>query len=290
VSGQDAQHGRDAGHGQRRRRAGRLWVQRLGFLLLGLAAVVVVAPILVVVVGIVARGIGTVDWEFLSAMPRAGMKEGGILPAIVGTLLLTLGTALVAVPVGVGGAVWRVRSRHRLPGPSAWHHQPGRIPRSCTASRPGHACAVPRFGTSILAGSPGHMTWWSSPRRACVPCPRSFGPWRQPGRDALAGHPRDHPAAGLAGHHHRRDPGFAAGRREPRPSCYGGRLTCHSCSWGPDHGAALSPLRDQHPGPAPAGVQNGPPSCCWPWCFALRAALDPPPFPAGEALVEDRVS
>jgi phosphate transport system permease protein len=54
----------------------------------------------------VARGIGTVDWEFLSAMPRAGMKEGGILPAIVGTLLLTLGTALVAVPVGIGGAVY----------------------------------------------------------------------------------------------------------------------------------------------------------------------------------------
>lgn len=98
--------GQDALRGQRRRRAGRLWVQRLGFLLLGLAAVVVVAPILVVVVGIVARGIGTVDWEFLSAMPRAGMKEGGILPAIVGTLLLTLGTALVAVPVGVGGAVY----------------------------------------------------------------------------------------------------------------------------------------------------------------------------------------
>jgi phosphate transport system permease protein len=105
-SGRDARHGRDALQGQRRRRVGRLWVQRLGFLLLGLAALVVVVPILVVVVGIVAHGIGTVDWEFLSAMPRAGMKEGGILPAIVGTLLLTLGTALVAVPVGVGGAVY----------------------------------------------------------------------------------------------------------------------------------------------------------------------------------------
>jgi phosphate transport system permease protein len=85
---------------------GRLWAQRLGFLLLGLATLVVVAPILVVVVGIVARGVGAVDWEFLSAMPRAGMTQGGILPAIVGTLLLTLGTALVAVPVGIGGAVY----------------------------------------------------------------------------------------------------------------------------------------------------------------------------------------
>jgi phosphate transport system permease protein len=80
--------------------------QRLGFVLLGLVTLVVVAPILFVVLTIVVRGIGAVDWEFLSAMPRSGMKEGGILPAIVGTLLLTLGTALAAVPVGVGGAIY----------------------------------------------------------------------------------------------------------------------------------------------------------------------------------------
>ena len=61
----------------------------------------------VVVVGvIVARGITAINWQFLTTMPHGGMKEGGILPAIVGTLLLTLGTALVAVPIGVGGAIY----------------------------------------------------------------------------------------------------------------------------------------------------------------------------------------
>ena len=34
------------------------------------------------------------------------MKAGGIFPAIVGTLILTFGTALVCIPVGVGGAVY----------------------------------------------------------------------------------------------------------------------------------------------------------------------------------------
>jgi phosphate transport system permease protein len=34
------------------------------------------------------------------------MRAGGIFPAIVGTLLLTLGTALAAIPVGVGGAIY----------------------------------------------------------------------------------------------------------------------------------------------------------------------------------------
>jgi len=84
----------------------RFVVQRLGFALLSLTALAVVAPILLVIAVIVAQGAGAVSWEFLTAMPHGGMKEGGIFPAIVGTLLLTLGTALAAIPVGVGGAIY----------------------------------------------------------------------------------------------------------------------------------------------------------------------------------------
>ncbi|MBS3784451.1 MAG: phosphate ABC transporter permease PstA [Anaerolineae bacterium] len=84
----------------------RYQVQRFGFILLGLVAVIVVAPILIVIAAIAVRGIGAIDWQFLTAMPRDGMRAGGIFPAIVGTLWLTLGTALVAIPIGVGGAVY----------------------------------------------------------------------------------------------------------------------------------------------------------------------------------------
>ena len=84
----------------------RALAQRLGFVILGVITLVVVLPILLVVGLIVARGIAAISWDFLTTMPHGGMKEGGILPAIVGTLLLTLGTALVAVPIGVGGAVY----------------------------------------------------------------------------------------------------------------------------------------------------------------------------------------
>jgi phosphate transport system permease protein len=84
----------------------RMVIQRLGFALLGLVAFIVVAPILAVIAVIVIRGISAISWQFLSTMPYNGMKQGGILPAIIGTLLLTLGTALVAVPIGVGGAVY----------------------------------------------------------------------------------------------------------------------------------------------------------------------------------------
>ena len=81
-------------------------VQRLGFILLGVISLIVVLPILFVVGNIVVQGLGAINWEFLTAMPRNGMKEGGIFPAIVGTLLLVLGTAVVAIPVGIGGAIY----------------------------------------------------------------------------------------------------------------------------------------------------------------------------------------
>jgi phosphate transport system permease protein len=81
-------------------------VQRIGFAFLAVLTVIVVAPILFVIAAIALRGIEAVSWEFLTAMPRDGMRAGGIFPAIVGTLWLTAGTALVAIPVGVGGAVY----------------------------------------------------------------------------------------------------------------------------------------------------------------------------------------
>lgn len=80
--------------------------QRLGFALLSLVALIVVVPILWVILSVVLQGISAINWEFLTAMPHNGMKAGGIFPAIVGTLLLVLGTALVCIPMGVGGAIY----------------------------------------------------------------------------------------------------------------------------------------------------------------------------------------
>ena len=87
-------------------RPSRLSTERLAFGLLALAAVVTVLPIVFVVGYIAGLGLPAVSWEFLSAMPRSGMRAGGIWPAIVGTLYLTLGTAATAVPLGVAAAIY----------------------------------------------------------------------------------------------------------------------------------------------------------------------------------------
>jgi phosphate transport system permease protein len=80
--------------------------QRLGFALMTLMALLTVLPIVVVVVYIVVQGLPAISFEFITSMPRSGMREGGILPAIVGTFLLTIGTAIFAVPLGIGAAVY----------------------------------------------------------------------------------------------------------------------------------------------------------------------------------------
>jgi phosphate transport system permease protein len=70
----------------------RFIIQRLGVSLITLVAVLTVVPIIGVFGYIIAKGAPAISWEFLTAMPRDGMRAGGILPAIVGTFYLTLGT------------------------------------------------------------------------------------------------------------------------------------------------------------------------------------------------------
>ncbi len=81
-------------------------IQRLGYTGMILAAVITVAPIILIVVFIYSRGLPAISTEFLTAMPRDGMRAGGIFPAIIGTLWLTIGTGLIAVPLGVGAAIY----------------------------------------------------------------------------------------------------------------------------------------------------------------------------------------
>jgi phosphate transport system permease protein len=84
----------------------RHFSQRLGFSLLTLTAVFTVTPIIGVIIYIFIQGSPAISWEFLSAVPRSGMREGGILPAIIGTFYLTIGTAVFSVPLGIAAAVY----------------------------------------------------------------------------------------------------------------------------------------------------------------------------------------
>ncbi len=52
------------------------------------------------------KGISIISWEFLTEVPRRGMTAGGIAPAIVGTLYLTMGAILFSLPLGLACAIY----------------------------------------------------------------------------------------------------------------------------------------------------------------------------------------
>ncbi len=80
--------------------------QKAGFSLIKLITLVTILPILGIIVYIIAKGAGTITWEFLSAMPSDGMRAGGILPAIIGTLYLMIGTSLFSIPLGIAAGIY----------------------------------------------------------------------------------------------------------------------------------------------------------------------------------------
>ena len=74
--------------------------------MISLVAALVVLPIVLVIFYVVYNGIGALSWEFLTTAPRNGMREGGIMPALLGTVILTFGTAIAAFPLAIATAIY----------------------------------------------------------------------------------------------------------------------------------------------------------------------------------------
>jgi len=80
--------------------------QKIAFFLLFLATLLIVVPVGLIVVIIIQKGLPAINWQFLSDIPRQGMRSGGIFPAIVGTFYLVFGAILFALPIGLLAAVY----------------------------------------------------------------------------------------------------------------------------------------------------------------------------------------
>ena len=111
---------------QRRKtlQAGVFWVFRGAVLINALALAVILGFLLF-------NGLSAISWEFLTEAPRKSMTEGGIFPCILGTFLLSFGSMVVALPLGVASAIYL----HEY-------------------ARPGRALRLIRLGISNLAGVP----------------------------------------------------------------------------------------------------------------------------------------
>jgi phosphate transport system permease protein len=109
----------------------RRWVELGMFSLFRGAAWINGAALVIIVYFMVANGWKAINWTFLSEMPMDSMTRGGILPCIVGTVLLSLGAIAVAFPVGVASAIYLNEY-----------------------ARPGKVLRIIRLGINNLAGVP----------------------------------------------------------------------------------------------------------------------------------------
>ncbi len=105
--------------------------QKLVFVLFRCAAGINGLALLIIVYFMVANGWTAINWTFLTQPPMESMTKGGILPCIVGTLLLSLGALAVAFPIGVASAIYINEY-----------------------ARPGKALRIIKLGINNLAGVP----------------------------------------------------------------------------------------------------------------------------------------
>ena len=161
----------------------RYTAQKVAFGIITVAAVSVLIPLVFVIGYILVQGIGAISWEFITAMPRGGMREGGIFPALIGTIWLTLGAGVTSIPLGVGAGVYLAEY-----APDNWFTRTIRLAIINLAGVPsvvyglfglGLFVIFLRFGMSILAGSLtlGIMTLpvvISTTEQALTTVPQSF--------------------------------------------------------------------------------------------------------------------
>ena len=135
----------------------RYFRQALFFGVVRLAALIITAALLGIIAFLLINGLKAITWDFLTLPPTDSMTKGGIMPAIVGTVYLTVGAIAVALPLGVVSAIYLTEyARQGL------FIRVIRIGVNCLAGVPsvvfglfglGFFVVYLKFGSSILSGA-----------------------------------------------------------------------------------------------------------------------------------------
>ncbi|MBS0183157.1 MAG: phosphate ABC transporter permease PstA [Nitrospira sp.] len=86
----------------RRRKLAEALFKALGLFSLALA----IGTLALLFGALISEGAGRIDWQFLTSFPSRRATQAGILPALVGSSLIMLVTAVVGIPLGVAAAIY----------------------------------------------------------------------------------------------------------------------------------------------------------------------------------------
>ncbi|MGE3508743.1 MAG: phosphate ABC transporter permease PstA [Vicinamibacterales bacterium] len=71
-----------------------------------LVMLLALAALAALIFDVTRDGVGRLSWQFLTSYPSRRASQAGILPALVGSVYVIGITALIAVPLGVGAAIY----------------------------------------------------------------------------------------------------------------------------------------------------------------------------------------
>ena len=135
----------------------RYFKQNVFFTLVRASALIITLALGGIILYIIFNGISAISWDFITKPPTDAMTKGGIMPAILGTIYLTIGAIAIGLPLGVASAIYLTE-----------YAKQGRIIRlikvgiNCLAGVPsvvfglfglGFFVIFMKFGSSILSGS-----------------------------------------------------------------------------------------------------------------------------------------
>lgn len=80
--------------------------EKIAFALLALSVLIVVGFVIVILGYIIYNGYSAISIDFLTQMPKRMMTQGGIYPAIIGTVFLIIGSMVAAIPIGIMCAIY----------------------------------------------------------------------------------------------------------------------------------------------------------------------------------------
>ena len=135
----------------------RYFKQAVFFTLVRASALIITLALGGLVLYIAVHGISSISWDFITKPPTDSMTKGGIMPAILGTIYLTIGAIAIGLPLGIASAIYLTE-----------YARQGKIVRfikvgiNCLAGVPsvvfglfglGFFVIFLGFGSSILSGS-----------------------------------------------------------------------------------------------------------------------------------------
>jgi len=135
----------------------RYFKQNVFFTLVRASALTITLALGGIILYILYHGISVINWDFITQPPTDSMTRGGIMPAILGTIYLTVGAIAVGLPLGIASAIYLTE-----------YAREGKVIRfikvgiNCLAGVPsvvfglfglGFFVIFLKFGSSILSGS-----------------------------------------------------------------------------------------------------------------------------------------